>query len=48
MFKLVGKFILNAAALWLAAQFFSQISFGDDLRMLAGLAGALALINVLF
>ena len=48
MFKLIGKFILNAAAIWLASQLFSQISFGGDLKILAGLAAALALINVLF
>lgn len=48
MFKLIGKFILNAAAIWLAARLFPQISFGGDLKVLAGLAAALALINVLF
>lgn len=49
MFKLVGKFILNAAAIWLAAYLFPQtFSFGGDLKMLAGFAAVLALINVLF
>lgn len=48
MFKLIGKFILNAAAIWLAAQLFPQISFGGDLKILFGFAAALALINVLF
>ncbi|MFY9462968.1 MAG: hypothetical protein WAP52_02155 [Candidatus Sungiibacteriota bacterium] len=49
MFKLIGKFILNAAAIWLAAYLFPQtFSFGGDISMLAGLAGVLALINVLF
>ena len=48
MFKLIGKFILNGAALWLAARLFPQISYGGDLKVLAGLAAALALVNVLF
>lgn len=48
MFKLIGKFILNTAAIWLAARLFPQISFGGDPKILIGLAAALALINVLF
>jgi hypothetical protein len=48
MFKLIGKFILNAAALWVAAHFFPQISYGGDIKALAGLSAGLALINVLF
>lgn len=48
MFRLIGKFILNLAALWLAAHLLPQISFGDDLKVLFGLAAALALLNVLF
>jgi|GEM_PF-2555702 len=48
MFKLIGKFILNAAAIWLAARLFPQISFGGDIKILAGLSAALAFINVLF
>jgi len=47
MFKLIGKFILNGAALWLMDTFFIQVSFADPTTILAA-AAALAFINVLF
>lgn len=48
MFKLIGKFVINAGALWLATQLFPGMIAFAGLQTLLAVAAALAILNVIF